>query len=36
MKDDLEKTTNDGYGETKVFVQEAVVELLNDVEKKKK
>tara|TARA_E500000178_G_C17038997_1_gene765451 strand:+ start:6886 stop:7419 length:534 start_codon:yes stop_codon:yes gene_type:complete len=36
MKDDLDKSVNDNYGETKAFVQEAVIELLNDVEKNKK
>ena len=36
MKDNLDKSVNDNYGETKAFVQEAVIELLNDVEKKSK
>ena len=36
MKDDIAKSINDNYGETKAFVQEAVIELLNDVEKKSK
>ena len=36
MKDDLDKSVNDNYGETKAFVQEAVIELLNDVEKNQK
>lgn len=36
MKDDLDKAVNNNYGETKAFVQEAVIELLNDVEKNNK